>query len=386
MLTRRAWLVLAALLLSTGVPSAQTMPLGQAIDAVTTIADPAQSYALYLPSTYTTDRTWPILIGFHPGARGRAIVDTYREAAERYGFIVVGSNNSRNGPWDVSGRAANAMFQDIGRRFAADGRRIYLTGHSGGSRVALEIALTDKRIAGVIASSAGYPDVRPRAALGFPIFGTAGTDDFNYIEMRMLERPLKTPHRVVIFPGGHTLPPPAVAIQAIEWLELQAMTSGLRPRDEGLIDRFWAAQERAVAAAGETAAAVHLLRATADDFRTLRDVKAIETRAANLAKRPDVKRALHRERDDDDREARSLEELARYQSGLTTADLRWQSLQVLRKLLADLHARATAAEDSPERARARRVLRVVMMAAGEGTQDPDYLALLQQYRLPPRGR
>ena len=104
MLTRRAWRVLAALLLSTGVPSAQTVPVGPASDAVTTIADPTQSYALYLPSAYTTDRTWPILIGFHPGARGRAIVDTYREAAERYGFFVVGSTNSRNGPLDVSAR------------------------------------------------------------------------------------------------------------------------------------------------------------------------------------------------------------------------------------------------------------------------------------------
>ena len=28
--------------------------------------------------------------GFHPGARGRAIVDTYQAAAERYGYVVVG--------------------------------------------------------------------------------------------------------------------------------------------------------------------------------------------------------------------------------------------------------------------------------------------------------
>ena len=126
-------------------------------------------------------------------------------------------------------------------------RRIYLTGHSGGSRVALQIALANKAIAGVIASSAGYPDVRPRASVSFPIFATAGVDDFNYIEMRMLGRALKTPHRVVIFKGGHTLPPPDVAMQAIEWLELQAMASGLRTKDDTLVDQFWATQERAVA-------------------------------------------------------------------------------------------------------------------------------------------
>ena len=57
----------------------------------------------------------------------------------------------------------------------------------------------------------------------------------------------------MIFKGGHTLPPPDVAMQAIEWLELQAMASGLRTKDDSLVDQFWAAQERAVADAGETA-------------------------------------------------------------------------------------------------------------------------------------
>ena len=30
------------------------------------------------------------------------IVDKYRAAAERFGYSVAGSNNSRNGPWETS--------------------------------------------------------------------------------------------------------------------------------------------------------------------------------------------------------------------------------------------------------------------------------------------
>ena len=86
MLMRSAWVVLAAALASAIESPAQNLPPGQLLEAVTTVADATQSYALYLPSTYTADRAWPILIGFHPGARGRAIVETYREAAERYGL------------------------------------------------------------------------------------------------------------------------------------------------------------------------------------------------------------------------------------------------------------------------------------------------------------
>jgi lysophospholipase L1-like esterase len=385
MVRRGAWLVLVAVLKLAGVSSAQVLPPGQILETVTTLGDASQSYALYLPSTYTTDRTWPILVGFHPGARGRAIVDTYRAAAERYGFIVAGSNNSRNGPWDVSMRAVTLLVQDLGQRLAADARRIYLTGHSGGSRVALAIALANPQIAGVIASSAGFPDSQPRSSVAFPIFGTAGTTDFNYIEMRLLERALKSTRRVVIFEGGHTLPPPDVAMQAIEWLELQAMRSGVRPRDEVLIDRFWSEQERAVAAAGETAAAVRLLRAMAGDFRTLRDVKAIERRASELAGRTDIKRALARERDSDDKEMAALDSFARHQSGLTDAAQRMQSLRDLKVLLAEWHTQATAPDDSAERARARRVLRVVTMGTTGGTEDSGLRDLLQQYRLPVQG-
>jgi pimeloyl-ACP methyl ester carboxylesterase len=364
----------------------QDFPRGQIIDSVTCLADPSQGYALYLPSTFSTNRAWPVLMGFHPGARGRAIVDTYRAAAEQYGFIVAGSNNSRNGSWEVSGRAVQAMSHDLGQRLTIDAARVYLTGHSGGSRVAMQVALTNKQIAGVIASSAGYPDVRPRSSVGFPVFGTAGTDDFNYIEMRMLDRALKTPHRVVIFDGGHTLPPPDVAMQAIEWLELQAMRSGSRPRDEAFIDRLWASRERAITGAGETAAAVHLLQDTADDFRQLRDVRTLESRASDLAKRKEIKRALDRERADDDAEMQLVDEYARHLAGLNSDAQRAESLRLLRGLLADLHKKATAVTDSPERARSKRVLRIITMGAGERPEDSEYLKLLQQYRLPGGGR
>jgi poly(3-hydroxybutyrate) depolymerase len=153
-LARRAVLV-AALLLVLQPASAQDLPRGVPIDAVTVADDPAQTYALYLPSDYTPDRAWSLLLAFHPGARGIAFVEKYRAAAERYGYIVAGSNNARNGSWDTITRAVRAVSKDVGRRFAVDAARVYLTGHSGGARVAMEVALGPNDIAGVIASSAG---------------------------------------------------------------------------------------------------------------------------------------------------------------------------------------------------------------------------------------
>ena len=254
---------------------AQDLPRGTIIDDVKCAADPTQSYALYLPSTYSRDRLWNLLIAFHPAARGRTMVEKYQAAAEQYGYIVAGSNTSRNGPWSVSAAAAQAMWGDLRQRFSIDAQRIYMTGLSGGARVAMQVALGNNNIAGVIASSAGYPDSQPRATVPFAVFGTTGTEDFNYIEMRQLDRKLSSPHYLSVFNGGHTLPPHAVALEAIEWMELQAMTSGRRTRDDALVDRLLEKRRQLIAASTSAGDTVHLLEALVSDFNGLRDARQL---------------------------------------------------------------------------------------------------------------
>ena len=362
---------------------AQDLPRGAVVEDVKCTADATQSYALYLPSTYSPTRRWSVLIGFHPGARGRAIVETYRAAAEQYGYIVVASNNSRNGPWEVSAAAIKAIFPDVDARFAIDSQRIYLTGHSGGARVALQVALANKAIAGVIASSAGFPDSQPRSKVNFAVFGTAGIDDFNYNEMRMLDRKLTSPHRLAVFPGGHTLPPGDVALDAIEWMELQAMKSGRRPPDGAFVDRLLEKRRRAIDASSGTAT-VHLLDALVEDFKGLRDVSADESRAKDLAKQADLKKALAGERAFDDEESRTIIELAGLEASLADGERRAQAILTLRDRLSKLSQKAQAADESPERSRARRVLRAIASGASSRTQDREYLELLEKYASRPR--
>jgi pimeloyl-ACP methyl ester carboxylesterase len=371
--------------LAAGTLHAQGLPPGTIVEDVKCAADPSQSYALYIPSAYSPDRKWSLLIAFHPGARGRAMVEKYVAAAEQYGYIVAGSNNSRNGPWSVSAAAIQAMPADLGRRFSIDSQRIYLTGLSGGARVALTLALgKNNNIAGVIASSAGYPDSTPRTTLAFPLFATAGTEDFNYLEMRLLDRKLTTAHHLAIFEGGHSLPTDAVALEAIEWMELQAMKTGRRPRDEALLDRLLEKRRQLVAAATDPVGIVHLLDSLAADFSGLRDVSAESARATDLAKQPEVKKALARERSADEAEERTLGDIFRLEAELGDESRRSEALIRLRSELVKVSRAAGAADDTPERQRARRVLRAITAGAGERVQDPQYLALLQQYR--PAGR
>ena len=360
---------------------AQAIQPGTIIDRVPCAENPAQTYALYLPSAYSLDRKWSLLLAFHPAARGHLMAEKYQAAAEQYGYIIAASNNSRNGPYAVSTTAAQEMSADVGRRFSIDPQRLYLTGMSGGARVAMGIALGENKIAGVIASSAGYPDNQPRASVPFAIFSTAGSDDFNYIEMRLLDRRLSSPHFLAVFKGGHTLPPDDVAFEALEWMELQAMQSGRRSRDDALVGRLAGKRRTRIETSTGSAEIVYLLRAFVSDFKGLLDVSAEASRVEEMSRQSEVKNALKRERDADDAEARMMGEILRLEALLGDQSQRDAAFMTLRDRLSNLSRKAAGEAETPERSQARRVLRSIVPGAPERVQDREYLTLLEQYRL-----
>jgi poly(3-hydroxybutyrate) depolymerase len=154
---------------------------GTVVEHVSCPTDPTQTYSLYLPSTYVATRRWPLLIVFDPAGRGARAADVFREAAERFGWIVAASENSRNGPWEPTLRAMNAMWPALLGGYAVDERRVYTAGHSGGATVAWMIAQQTGQIAGLIASDQPNPGSEQGKRPAFAWFGAAGHSDFNKI-------------------------------------------------------------------------------------------------------------------------------------------------------------------------------------------------------------
>ena len=367
-------------LLAGGSGSALDVPRGQIIDDVVCADDLAQHYSLYLPSTFTPDRAWPVILAFDAGGRGRRGVERYQAGAERYGYIVAGSNNSRNGPWKPSLDAARAMATDVAKRFPVDARRIYTAGMSGGARVAMMLALhpeliagRNQGVAGVLASSAGFPPGEVRESVPFPVFATAGTDDFNYLEVRALDRALKGPRRVVIFEGGHTWLPVEAATEGIEWLELQGMASGARPRNQPLIDDLFTRRVARAEALTNSLELMRELESIARDFSPFKNVTVLKQRVAVLAARPDTVASLKVERDD---EAREEESTAAILALLEELDVDG-GIAKLKARVTPLLAQAGASEDSSSRRIARRVL-TALRASTAGIRNPALQELLAQ--------
>ena len=368
-------------LLTPGTGLTQDLPRGQVVDDVPAVDDQAQRFALYLPSTFRADRSWPLILAFDAGGRGRRAVERYQAAAERYGYIVAGSNNSRNGPWKRSLDAAKAMTADLTGRFPVDLKRIYTAGMSGGARVAMMVALHPEviagrvrpEIAGVLASSAGFPSGEFRESVGFPVFGTVGTEDFNYREMTDLDQTLKSPHRVVVFEGGHTWLSSELATEAIEWMEIQAMSSGMRPPDQAVVDDVFKRRTKRADGLANGLARMREWQSIARDFRGLKNVSELDQRAAALSAQADVKAALDAERADAEREDGMRAEVAALLEDVDTSS----GVAKLQAHINALLSQSREATDSSSRRMARRVL-TSLRAATAGTRHPDLKALLEQ--------
>jgi tetratricopeptide (TPR) repeat protein len=238
-------------------------------------------------------------------ARGKVPVERFKEAAEKHGYIVVGSNTSRNGPWETSFQAAQAMWQDTRARFSVAPERAYATGFSGGARVACAVGRMFRgNVAGVIGIGAGFPlgiGQEPTKDLPFIYFGAVGIRDFNYPELIQLEKiltDLKVVHRIEVFQAGHDWPPPDVCEEALEWMELHAMKSGKRQRDGRLIEEWFhqrVEKARAFRAMANLAESYRRFRWLTEDFDGLRDVAAVRDELAQLEGSKDVKKAIKRE-------------------------------------------------------------------------------------------
>jgi hypothetical protein len=245
--------------------------------------------------------------------------------------------------------------------------------------VALGVALqSSAKIAGVMASSAGYPDGVTRKSVPFPIFATAGTEDFNLYEMRELDRDLSTPHRLAIFEGGHLWLTSALALQAVEWMEIQAIKAGLKPRDANEIDQIF---ERRVAAIGtgtdrDTFLALQDLVA---DFDGLKDVSAFKPRAAALRRDKAVRDAIKADQEDDQRERQLTASIWSAEERLAFPKQHEAALRELGQKWQQLSIQASGTDDSAERRLARRVLGG-LSAGGARTTDEDYLKIMREYR------
>lgn len=241
---KRTLILISLLLLAKYSFSQESFETGVVVDSVICEHDAQQSYALYLPSYYEENKSWPIFYIFEPGARGKLPVNIFKKAAEEYGYIIVASNNSRNGNWQRVFDAADAMLLDTQKRFSLDTARFYTSGFSGGARAAIAISTLTGNIRGIIGCGAGNAnriDLSIRKRDNLVYVGIVGDRDMNYLEHKLFEEhlnELEIPNIRLISHDKHQWPSEDMILLAFNWLELKTNSQLTSERKELITKSF----------------------------------------------------------------------------------------------------------------------------------------------------
>ena len=151
-------------------------PLGKTTDEIQ--ADGGWSYFLYLPETLPKGEKHPVMFIMDPGGGSARTANRYIPGANRNRFIIAVSKQSKNG-FGESAQAIEGMMRHVRETLPVDEDRLYTSGFSGGSRMALSTAAKNTDIAGVLACGAGG-NVGSAKQL---VYGLCGSNCFNRTDM-----------------------------------------------------------------------------------------------------------------------------------------------------------------------------------------------------------
>lgn len=206
---------------------AQSVTPGRA-QLVKCVNDTTLQYSLYLPAHFSSDSVYPLLIFLDPSARGDVPVERYQQVAEDENIILAGSFNSKNFDVNTSLKAIPAMLNDIKSRMRISEEATWLSGFSGGSRMAAAYAAAYEGINGVIACGAGFAKGVLEEGNEFhtirkevPYAALVGDKDMNFEEMMDVTALLKARNKkncLLVFDGGHEWPPVLQMHLAVRWL------------------------------------------------------------------------------------------------------------------------------------------------------------------------
>ena len=223
--------------------------VGKVIDTVYCMADAGQTYAAYIPAA-GNKKALPVIYLFDPHASGSLPLHKYKALADKYGFLLIGSNNSKNGnDWQITEAIWQILSEDTKKRFHIDPQRIYTAGFSGGAKVASFEALNHPEIKGVIANGAGLPDGANVGNYAFSFTAVTGEGDMNMTELVAVSKEFDkttTRHRLLVFNGKHEWVPEKTMDLAFAGFQFDAMRSKLLPVNAAFINSFVANSKKAV--------------------------------------------------------------------------------------------------------------------------------------------
>ncbi|MEM9649151.1 MAG: alpha/beta hydrolase [Bacteroidota bacterium] len=197
------------------------------------------TFSLYLPSNFSTDKSWPLLVVFDLKGREKQTMSMFVSAAEDEGYILaapkVYDSLSLSNNIIKAGRSIKKVLDLL----PIQKSRIYSVGAQAGARFANLVPLFIKEINGVISIGAAISNTelldvkRP-----FHFVGIVDKKNFNYTPMLATEKVLdryRFPNQILLYDGDKEWPDLSYLKKAMQLFTLAAMAKGNAPKDSAYV-------------------------------------------------------------------------------------------------------------------------------------------------------
>ncbi len=219
-----------------------TLKKGIVLDGLKVNDTLAESFSLYLPTSFKIDKAWPVLFVFDLKGKGKQALSMYTTAAEEYGYIVAASNNIQDS-LSITDNVliTNRMFNSVFSLLPIKKNRIYASGYSEGGRFATLVPAFIKGITGVLSFSSTIANEEILSARKpFYFIGVVGKNDYLYSEMirtkKVLNR-LKFPNQLIFHENGREWPPLESIKNALVYFDLAAMAKNTEKIDVSYVKK-----------------------------------------------------------------------------------------------------------------------------------------------------
>lgn len=221
-----------------------TLKKGVVIDSLSVNDSIQETFALYLPTSFTQEASLPVIFIFDPQGRGGRAVQLFRQAAEEQGYILAASNNILEDESLLNNvNTGTRVIEKVFNFFSERNNRVYTTGLGTGARVATVLPIIYPSISGVVAVgdiwiNTDYIEKKSN----FYFIGVGGYLGPHYnllaeTEMFLDKAGVKT--EFYQYEGGNEWPNSDIISNAIGSFTLDEMIIGLRQRDPALIENLY---------------------------------------------------------------------------------------------------------------------------------------------------
>jgi hypothetical protein len=140
-------------------------------------------YSAYIPPSYSGKEKFPVIIFLDPHGDGSFPLSKYKFLADKFGFLMIGSNESKNGiAYEQCKGILSKLVDESTSNLPGLKEDITVAGFSGGAKAALVAGNTITGIRRIIYCGAAFPPKNIEVQL--PVLGFAGIKDMNYTEIK----------------------------------------------------------------------------------------------------------------------------------------------------------------------------------------------------------